>query len=168
GLRLARLYSVPSAGETTTAQDLCPFKGLASFEETDAEWFFGRERLVGELAARLVDVGLLGVVGDSGSGKSSVVAAGLIPSLRAGLLPGSERWQHASMRPGAHPKEELHAATAQFVDGAPFEEAVGRIPPGSRLVLFVDQFEEVFTVCSDDDERESFVGALTEAAIQSP
>ena len=55
--------------------------------------FFGREQLVGELAARTVGAGLLAVVGASGSGKSSVIAAGLLPSLRAGLLPGSERWR---------------------------------------------------------------------------
>src|ERR671925_2122535 len=92
GLKLARLYGgegepfEPGTGE-------CPYKGLASFEEEDARLFFGRERLVGELAARTVGVGLLAVVGASGSGKSSVIAAGLVPSLRAGLLPGSERWR---------------------------------------------------------------------------
>ena len=84
--------------------DECPYKGLASFEEADASLFFGRERLVGELAARTVGVGMLGVVGASGSGKSSVIAAGLLPSLEAGLLPGSERWRsgrHASGRASA-------------------------------------------------------------------
>src|SRR5205814_2216209 len=63
-------------------------------------YFFGREQLVGELAAKTVGCGLLGVVGPSGSGKSSVVLAGLVPSLAAGLLPGSERWDHAVLRPG--------------------------------------------------------------------
>jgi ABC-type dipeptide/oligopeptide/nickel transport system ATPase subunit len=73
------------------AESECPYKGLAAFEVDDAAYFFGRERLVGELSARTVGVGMLGVVGPSGSGKSSAVLAGLVPSLAAGLLPGSER-----------------------------------------------------------------------------
>ena len=62
-----------------------------SFEVADAPYFFGRERLVAELVARLVGAPLLGVVGPSGSGKSSVVRAGLLPALAGGVLPGSER-----------------------------------------------------------------------------
>src|SRR4029450_8163656 len=109
----------------------CPYKGLASFEEEDARLYFGRERLVGELAARTVGAGLLAVVGASGSGKSSVIAAGLVPSLRAGLLPGSERGRGSPIRPGDQPVTELETALA----GRPADE---------RLVLVVDQFEEVF------------------------
>src|SRR5678815_457518 len=77
GLKLARLYGVE---ETSVEPDagMCPYKGLASFEQEDAGLFFGRERLVGELAARTVGTGLLSVVGASGSGKSSVIAAGLL------------------------------------------------------------------------------------------
>ena len=69
---------------------LCPYKGLAPFEIDDAECFFGREQLVAELVARLVGTRLLGVVGPSGSGKSSVVRAGLLPALAGGALPGSD------------------------------------------------------------------------------
>ena len=65
--------------------------------------FFGRERLVAELVARLVGSPLLGVVGPSGSGKSSVVRAGLMPALEAGILPGSERWRRVLLRPGDQP-----------------------------------------------------------------
>ena len=90
GRKLARLYAPKHGG--AEAAGTCPYKGLASFEAADAPFFFGRERLVGELAARTVGVGLLAVVGASGSGKSSVLAAGLLPSLEAGLLPGSDRW----------------------------------------------------------------------------
>ena len=90
GLKLGRIYRAP---EGRDGVEQCPYKGLASFEESDAPYFYGRERLVGELAARTVGTGLLGVVGPSGSGKSSVVMAGLLPSLSAGLLPGSERWR---------------------------------------------------------------------------
>jgi hypothetical protein len=131
---------------------VCPYKGLAAFDEDDSAYFFGRERLVGELAARTVQAGLLGVVGASGSGKSSVVAAGLLPSLRAGLLPGSERWRQASMRPGEHPMREFHAAIGEANAS------------DQRMVLVIDQFEETFTTCADEDERAAFVDAITSAA----
>jgi len=72
-----------------TSPIVCPFKGLAPFEAADAEYFFGRERLVAEIIARLVGTPLLGIVGASGSGKSSVLRAGVLPALRAGVLPGS-------------------------------------------------------------------------------
>jgi class 3 adenylate cyclase len=169
GLKLGRLYS----GEGSIATDSeCPYKGLASFEEEDAAYFFGRERLVGELAARTVQVGLLGVVGASGSGKSSVVGAGLLPSLRAGLLPGSQRWRHVMFRPGEHPLAELNAALASVApespDGSTLEAAVDAIGPDGRLVVAVDQFEEVFTLCTDDQERDAFVEAITRLATRSP
>ena len=105
----ARLYSpAPLAGPET--RDVCPFKGLASFEAADADYFFGRERLVAELVARLVGAGFLGIVGPSGSGKSSLLRAGLLPALAAGVLPGSERWRRVLIRPGEHPLEELGRA----------------------------------------------------------
>ena len=91
-----------------------PYKGLRAFQEADAEDFFGREALVGQLIARLAETGVndrfLAVVGPSGSGKSSVVKAGLIPALRKGALPGSEEWFITEMVPGAHPLEELELA----------------------------------------------------------
>jgi WD40 repeat protein/class 3 adenylate cyclase len=169
GLKLGRIYS----GEGQAAgESECPYKGLASFEETDAEYFFGRERLIGELAARTVQVGLLGVVGASGSGKSSAVAAGLLPSLRAGLLPGSERWRHVMFRPGEHPMPELAAAVGadepESPNGNALEAAIGRLGTDGRLVLAVDQFEEVFTLCVDSDERTMFIDTLTLAATQWP
>jgi WD40 repeat protein/class 3 adenylate cyclase len=150
GLKLGRLFTV--GGRDVGAVDACPYKGLAAFDEDDSAYFFGRERLVGELAARTVQAGLLGVVGASGSGKSSVVAAGLLPSLRAGLLPGSERWRQASLRPGEHPMREFHAA-------------IGKANASDdRMVLVIDQFEETFTTCADEDERAAFVDAITSAA----
>jgi WD40 repeat protein/class 3 adenylate cyclase len=153
GLKLGRLFTV--GGRDVAAVDVCPYKGLAPFDEDDSAYFFGRERLVGELAARTVQAGLLGVVGASGSGKSSVVAAGLLPSLRAGLLPGSERWRQASMRPGEHPMRELRAALGEATAA------------DERLVLVIDQFEETFTTCGDEGERAAFVDAITSAAAHS-
>ena len=125
---------------------VCPFKGLASFEEADAPYFFGRERLVAELVARLVGAPLLGVVGPSGSGKSSVVRAGLLPALAGGVLPGSQEWPRVVLRPGEHPEQELRMA----LDGA----------GAGRFVLAVDQFEETFTVCRDEAERGRFIAEL--------
>ena len=78
---------------------VCPYKGLASFDTEDAEYFFGRERLVAELVARLVGAPLLAVVGPSGSGKSSVVRAGLLPALAGGVLPGSDQWAQGADAP---------------------------------------------------------------------
>ena len=83
---------------------VCPFKGLASFDLDDSGFFFGRERLVAEMVARLVGAPLLGIVGPSGSGKSSALRAGLLPGLAEGVLPGSEGWRLVLLRPGEHPR----------------------------------------------------------------
>ena len=132
----------------------CPFKGLASFDIDDAPFFFGRERLVAEMVARLPGASLLGIVGPSGSGKSSALRAGLLPALAHGVLPGSERWTIALVRPGEHPLEALGAAVADA-------------PRDRRLVLAVDQFEEVFTACRDEAERTAFADALVAAVRDS-
>src|SRR5439155_25279102 len=87
-----------------------PYRGLASFDVDDAAVFFGRERLVAELISRLAGTNLLGVVGPSGSGKSSAVRAGLVPALASGVLPGSERWTIAVLRPGEHPIRAIDRA----------------------------------------------------------
>lgn len=148
-LQEARERILPRHVEEPTV--VCPFKGLASYGVSDADYFFGRERLVAELVARLVGTPLLAVVGPSGSGKSSVMHAGLLPELAAGVLPGSESWEQVLIRPGAHPVRELAAGLAN-VDG------------DRRIVLAVDQFEETFTVCGDETERSEFVAELVHAA----
>ena len=129
---------------------VCPFKGLASFDVADAPYFFGREQLVAELVARSVGAPLLGVVGPSGSGKSSVVRAGLLPALAGGVLPDSERWTQVLVRPGEHPLRELRDAVTGLGD--------------RRMVIAVDQFEETFTTCRDEEERAAFIAALVRAA----
>jgi WD40 repeat protein/class 3 adenylate cyclase len=167
-LKLGRLYTVEDATGSDPDHERCPYQGLAPFEAEDAQHFFGRERLVGDLAARTVGSGLLGVVGPSGSGKSSLIAAGLLPSLSAGLLPGSERWRQVSMRPGEHPLEALYQALAAA--GISADDAVrpgpqdGRAPAEEQLVICVDQFEETFTTCTDDAEREAFLNLLADVA----
>ncbi|MDA0158851.1 AAA family ATPase [Solirubrobacter ginsenosidimutans] len=122
----------------------CPYKGLETFDVEDAAVFFGRERLVAELVARLPGARLLGIVGPSGSGKSSAMRAGLLAAIGAGVLPGSETWAQAVIRPGERPTLPE--------------------PPAGWAVLAVDQFEELFTVCRDEGERAAFVAALLDRA----
>ena len=87
------------------------------FDVDDADVFFGRERLVAELVARLVGAPLLGVVGPSGSGKSSALRAGLLPALAGGVLPGSERWAIALHAPGRAPAARARAGGRRRADG---------------------------------------------------
>jgi WD40 repeat protein/DNA-binding SARP family transcriptional activator len=144
-LRVAREHADSPVDDI--APTVCPFKGLAAFESADAAYFFGRERLVAELVARLVGAPLVGVVGPSGSGKSSLVRAGLMPALAAGILPGSDTWPQVLLRPGEHPLRALHEAQAELL-------------AREHGLLVVDQFEELFTACRDEDERHAFIDAL--------
>ena len=158
-----RVLAGPPAPARLSARGVCPFKGLASFEPVDADYFFGRERLVAELVARFVGAGFLGIVGPSGSGKSSVLRAGLLPALAGGVLPGSEAWRRVLLRPGERPLDELRRV---LVSGAadPLAEALDALPPNARLLLAVDQLEELFTACHSDGERAAFAAILARAA----
>ena len=162
-----------------------PYKGLRAFCEGDAQDFFGREGLLQQLLIRLGEGGelsrFLAVVGPSGSGKSSVVKAGLIPALRRGALPGSEQWFILEMMPGAHPLEELEAALLRVAVNPPTSlmeqftsdnrgliRAVRRslpVDPNIELVLVIDQFEETFTLVQNENERVRFLGLLVAAAL---
>ena len=163
-----------------------PYKGLRAFEEADAADFFGRERLVERLLARLGETGTAGrfvaVVGPSGSGKSSVVKAGLVPALRGGRGPGSADWFVAEMTPGAHPFEELEAALLRVAVNPPpslLEELTDgderrsagrsrRVLPDddTQLLLVIDQFEELFTQATAATAH-AFLDALA-AAVDDP
>ncbi len=164
-----------------------PYKGLRAFGEADAPDFFGRDTLVARLAARLaepVEFGrFLAVVGPSGSGKSSVVKAGLVPALRLGKLPGSENWQIVTIMPGAQPWEELEAALLRIAVNPPetlltqlredergLLRAVKRVLPGDKdktLLLVIDQFEEVFTLVPEPAEARFLLDSLY-AAVTDP
>jgi WD40 repeat protein/DNA-binding SARP family transcriptional activator len=132
---------------------VCPFKGLASFDVSDSQYFCGREKLVAELVARLVGAQLLGIVGPSGSGKSSVMRAGLLPAVASGVLPGSETYRQVLIRPGRHPLRELAGAMAAAADA-------------ERVVVAIDQFEETFTTCEDEAERSAFIAELVRMAVE--
>ncbi len=159
----ARALSATPTPTRLAAQGMCPFKGLASFEPVDADYFFGRERLVAELVARLVGAGFLGIVGPSGSGKSSVLRAGLLPALAGGVLPGSERWRRVLIRPGERPLEELRRLLASGATD-PLAEALDALNAEERILLAVDQLEELFTACRSEAERAAFADSLARAA----
>jgi WD40 repeat protein len=166
--------------DLTPAEVACPYMGLAAFEAQDADYFFGREELVAELTARLAGTRFLAVVGPSGSGKSSLVKAGLLPAVWAGALPGSEDWQTLVLTPGAHPLEELavRVSLLRGLEPSALHEALQERPQAlhlavkqaladqggeARLLLVVDQFEEVFALCHDEAERGRFIEALVHA-----
>ena len=142
--------SEPVRTEPLRPTDVCPYKGLARFETVDAEFFFGREQVVAEAVGHLAEGRFLAFVGPSGSGKSSLLRAGLMHALGSGALPGSDRWARSVIRPGDHPLDAMAHALDEKREHA---------------LLAVDQFEEVFTACSDVAERTAFLGALTEAAV---
>ena len=163
------LYMVAEPPDPTESE-VCPFRGLAPFDSAHAEYFFGRERLVADLVARLVDSTVIAVVGPSGSGKSSLIRAGLLPALADGVLPGSERWRQLVMRPGERPVAELRralhrtAAGGTGADDEPLGSALDGLRSGERLALAVDQLEEIFTACRDEGERTAFADALVALA----
>jgi WD40 repeat protein/DNA-binding SARP family transcriptional activator/tRNA A-37 threonylcarbamoyl transferase component Bud32 len=171
------------AGAAAVVEVTNPYKGLRAFQEIDADDFYGREALVQVLASRLCETRFLAVVGPSGSGKSSLVKAGLLPALRRGALPGSENWFITEMVPGSHPLEELELALLPIaVDPPPslieplqkdergLLRTLRRILPGdgeTQLLLVIDQFEELFTLIEDDEQRLYFLSSLF-AALNDP
>jgi WD40 repeat protein len=168
------------AASDSTSPSRNPYRGLTAFEEADAADFFGREDLVRRLVRRTgepgIGAGLLAVVGPSGSGKSSVVHAGLIPALRTGAVPGSDQWLIATMTPTDRPFHMLERALLGVAVDTPTDlgdvlassdglgKAIRRVlPPGAHLLLVIDQFEEIFTLVTDGDERDRFLDLLAES-----
>ncbi|XGV96479.1 MAG: caspase family protein [Leptolyngbya sp. BL-A-14] len=189
---LTRGQAAPAIVKTELIQDVCPYRGLEFFDEAHAEYFFGREDLTDQLIEKLRVGNFVAVVGASGSGKSSLVRAGLIHTLRQGKkFSGSDRWRIQLISPTDQPLKSL--ATA-FVN--PKDSAVDRAEQlrraetllreggtglshlvraslmsakhsrNSRLLLIIDQFEEVFTLCQGgqaERDRQSFFNSLITA-----
>ena len=136
------------------ASDVRPYMGLAAFTEKDAEFFFGRKKLVEGLEEALhARPRFLLVMGPSGSGKSSVVQAGLIPRLRQGSVPGSDRWGIVVARPADRPFENLERAGLRGAYAGLAEAVRGwmaRNPGQEKLLLILDQFEEFLVTCPPD------------------
>ncbi|MBL1109709.1 AAA family ATPase [Streptomyces sp. 5-8] len=175
------------------AEDVCPYPGLASFGAYQAQWFFGRDellaRLIACLSGRLRSGGAVAVVGPTGVGKSSLLAAGLLPALAAGAIPGSDRMPVLYFTPTEHPMKSLALRLGSLVGVPPdsMAEALSENPEGQAdrlreavparassgvadacLVLVVDQLEEVFTLCPDEQERRDFLCSLSALAKPGP
>ncbi len=164
-----------------------PYKGLRAFQEADAGDFFGREALAQRLLDRLAEQvplrRFMVVVGPSGSGKSSVVRAGLLPLLKRGALPGSARSVVVDIIPGARPIEEFEAALLRICANPPASlleqlladergllRAAKRALPEDEeveLLVLIDQFEEVFTLIPDEPTRVHFLSSLATAVRDS-
>ncbi|MCI0710874.1 MAG: protein kinase [Chloroflexi bacterium] len=163
-----------------------PYKGLRAFQLADSKDFFGRDTLIDKLLDRMKHEGdlsrFLAVVGPSGSGKSSLVKAGLIPAVRQGELPGSVDWFIVDMLPGDRPLDELEVALTKIATGdvGNLREQLERDERGlvrasqlilpdddSQLLLVVDQFEEVFTLTENEEETTRFLKLIL-SAVTAP
>ncbi|MGW3124891.1 nSTAND1 domain-containing NTPase [Streptomyces sp. NPDC001123] len=167
---------------TTSVSDECPYPGLTAFGIGQSQWFFGRDELLAGLLVRLDRCravgGALVVVGPSGSGKSSLLRAGLLATLEQGALPGSRHWPKMSLTPTAHPMEALRNHLWEVMGsgsgGSPvlrpdtLRQAFARRPGERRMVLVVDQLEELFTLCPDKQERRDFLDAVLGIAELGP
>ena len=165
-------------GARPAAAERCPYPGLQSFEEADAERFFGRAADVSRAVARLESQPLLAVVGPSGAGKSSFVRAGIVPALKR-----AQAWETIVIRPGRSPLASIAQVIAQLTGHAEpdYARAVAAqllAEPGylgsvlrwraqtarGRVLLLVDQLEELYTLVPDLAQRLAFVAALRAAA----
>ncbi len=192
-IRKGRLFGA-EPDEDAPAPGEPPFKGLEYFGENDADKFYGRELLTAKLAGKLrLSRFLPIIIGASGSGKSSVIRAGLLPTLRRGTqlvdgtLPpeGSRSWMTYTFTPGAKPLDALAAAltrdeesataTTTLIDDLAIDKRslhlrslklLSRRPDAQRLMLVVDQFEEIFTLTKDESERRAFINALMYASSE--
>jgi WD40 repeat protein/energy-coupling factor transporter ATP-binding protein EcfA2 len=132
-----------------------PYQGLQAFEIGKEKYFFGREQAIWALLERLNKGRFLSVIGRSGCGKSSLVKAGLLPKLQSDRLPGSSQWEIEIFTPGIDPLGKLtQILTRRHQENKPF-------------VLFIDQFEEVFTLCNDEAKRQSFMRLMADEATAS-
>ena len=202
------IINLAQPGESSTAEatppkrDIgpCPYRGLLAYYEKDADYYFGRSNEVSRLWELFCNLHqgqgktrFLAIYGPSGSGKSSLARAGLIPALAKQPLPGKDKARVAVMVPGAQPLQKLAAILAQIYqpgleaflearklarelavanDAGAFDGLhsfassmladIQTVP----LVIVVDQFEEVYSLCKDTQEREAFIGNLLYAAAE--
>ncbi|WP_437497479.1 nSTAND1 domain-containing NTPase [Sorangium sp. So ce1099] len=191
---LAELEALlPSRKPLELGEDESPFAGLSAFQEADASRFFGRDRDIAAMAARLRNQPLLAVAGPSGAGKSSLVRAGVIPALKHAA---EDRWEAFILRPGRRPLSALADVLVQVPEtasttsgaavgspelsdhdrlvatlgaqpgrlGARLRARCRREGPGHRILLFVDQLEELYTLGAAPEERAAFLACLEGAA----
>src|SRR5262249_2012309 len=137
--RVENVYALSAPSLRVVASPAeCPYRGLLEFEPDDAELFFGRDEVLDDIVGRLAGGRFVALVGASGSGKSSLVRAGVIAAARRGDVAGVS--SIALLTPGRDPLAALEAAKSN-----------GRVD-----LLVVDQLEEAFTLCADDERRARF------------
>ena len=190
--------TTPARSETETSTTIPPrnpYKGLQAFQSEDRHDFFGREAWIDEITFALKSCldaeqsnsqggRLLTITGPSGSGKSSLVLAGLLPYLQAGKLQGSERWVYLDpIVPGAHPLESIALALAAHLPDRSLQTLHEDLKSDSarglhllatalikqretKVVLFVDQFEELFSPSTAEEERQHFIDLLVTAVTE--
>jgi serine/threonine protein kinase len=175
---------LPSRVHRQFREDESPYPGLVAFQEDEADRFFGRGRDVLQVTARLREHPLGAIVGPSGVGKSSFVRAGVIPALKS----SGERWESFVLRPGRQPLHSMATMLQPLTTSAASIEAKMaehesilqrlREEPGylgavlrsravqrhQRILLFVDQFEELYTLAPDEAERRAFTACLSGVA----
>jgi WD40 repeat protein/energy-coupling factor transporter ATP-binding protein EcfA2 len=175
-------FGPPASASGAHVDDVAPYRGLRAFGEEDARLFFGRDREIQRLLEKLKSSRFVAVLGPSGSGKSSIVRAGLVPRLRAGTLVGGGRWPVCVLRPGAAPLTALAVQLANLRAGGAMQATLDGLeqdprtlhlsvelvlaerPPGEHVVVVVDQLEEVFTLCRDESQRHQLFANLLYAS----
>ncbi|NER50825.1 MAG: hypothetical protein F6J92_29975, partial [Symploca sp. SIO1A3] len=187
-INLTRSWEIQQQQATSEPTEaICPYKGLEYFDcnEEDPKYFFGRKELTDQLIDKVRQSSFLAIIGASGSGKSSVLRAGLLHQLKLGRqLAGSNQWQIEIMVPGKQPLRSLaevfvepnlsqvdHATqlgTAEELlkEGADGLRRLVKSAQANRVVLVIDQFEEVFTLCQNYGERSQFIDCLLGALRQ--
>ncbi|WP_375476914.1 CHAT domain-containing protein [uncultured Nostoc sp.] len=170
----------------------CPYQGLEKFTEEKAKYFFGRDRATSGLVAAVNNRPLVAVIGASGSGKSSLVFAGLIPQLRRDTV---NNWLIIAFRPGKNPFESLAVALVSALnlpederrlveleldvnlkgDRSTLQNFITDLTDGDRLgeqvtrvLLIADQFEEIYTLCTESESRKTFLDSLLQAVKNAP
>ena len=171
---------LPARTGRSLVADESPYPGLTAFQESDANRFFGRSRDISETVARLRDRPLVGIVGPSGVGKSSFVRAGVVPALKS----SGDAWECHIIRPGRDPMNALASTIESLRDTRDSDPAMPADPaqtlrsePGyfgtrlrsrarrrrTQILVFVDQFEELYTLVADPMERMAFTACLASA-----
>lgn len=162
----------------------CPYVGLESFTEKNDHLFFGRNTLIKQILEKINTNQLIAAIGPSGSGKSSAILAGLIPRLKRGAAPNSQQWHYyPTIVPGASPllrlarlfiqnpsnPEEILDIVDAFRENPHHLAELVTGHAGKTAVLIIDQFEETFTLCQDEEERQVFIDNLLNLAnTQNP
>ncbi|MCC5654213.1 hypothetical protein LC609_31430, partial [Nostoc sp. XA013] len=164
-------YSPHNLVATEVVSEECPYRGLEAFDKVHAKFFFGRQQVVNKIQQKLEQATFVPIIGASGSGKSSVVRAGLIPVLE------KNNWRVLEIiLPGIEPLVELKRAFTKWfgrteireisalIDANKLSVVISRLPVSERFLLVVDQFEEVFTLCSKEEDRSRFIKLITQCS----